>query len=259
MSSELKNYPAADIKLQRLRKAGVTPRSADLTSAAVCLGLTLGVVVAYSGLETELLEYLRKALELKLSSENGDVQIGIMWNYLSRILFLVFLPLLVCVVLVDAYQAKFVFTLRPIYSELGRGFNVAANLLEGLLRRILFAGGDFVKVVAWIAVAALLIWFSLEEFISVVGGSSDTGQQYVLNWDNRESLANGIGVAGNKLLFFVVLAALVFVVFVGVLSRFVAVLNYRREHQMTRSELDAEYREMEGSPEFKAARRDARL
>lgn len=245
MSDDDKNYPASDLKLERLRRQGVIARSSDLSSFAIVLGLVLGCCVLVNGAGEVVVGILR----ICLSGNCAQSPQALMAENVYAMLVvngLVFVLIVGCLVLVDIVQNKGLFTPGAWRFNLGAPFSFSSNISQTkrrfvgvFLKNALFVGG-------WLAVVYMLFIAAFQEIIPSVTmmAASEVGAQH---WQFYQDFAVQVLIASASACFFF-----------AVLSWFIAILQFRREHRMSRTELEQEYREMEPPPELRRARQDVR-
>lgn len=268
MADELGTYPPTDLKLQRLRQQGIIPYTADVLAFAAILGLVLALFLSQRMFH-EVMLYVGKtfspapvgtaapsqiALELKTQGQEA-------FSLLLRLLAVFLLPIFGAVVLVGMVQTRFLFLFSAIVPNFSRWFSADISSLFAFAFRLRRAAFRCLKVGLWIAVAFLALrttmlgvqhgydYYSAADQLLVasknVSGSHFAAKQQLflagLKWFDREF---------HRLL----VVALVFSFLMGAVSRLLSVVLFRRAHQMTRTELEAEYRESEPPADYKNAR-----
>ena len=222
MTNDLKQFPASDLKLEKLRKQGVVPFSLDLLSAAVLFGFFIGAAIFFNFYQVEFLQETEKVFE------SASFSVDLFWKMLFVSLACFLIPIASLVILVGLYQTRFLVTfnaLKPSFS--GSRDKLSSRSLKSILMLI--------KTLAWLILAYLVLryFFSRLE----VGDTINEG----LLW-------------AEHLLAVFLICIVLFALFLGIASRFFTVLSYQREHRMSRAEVEAELRETESSPEVKTAR-----
>lgn len=237
MSSGEKQFPASDLKLQRLREQGIFPRSKDVTTSAIVIGIGLSwVLFAWY----RLLGFSRDAFQAKFLNLSSFV------GTLSDFAF----PVIECVsgvaLLFWLVQTGFFFRPRKFrHDEPFFGRRLFGVAIASLVKAFLCAG-----------VMSLLFWPELR----ALGGEKRVAAEKAvlsaasLSFDEcslssaqpvcpvskalkgrvLSSLGLFTGVAG---------AAIILSFLLGILSRFMAGLSFERAHRMSRGELEAEARE----------------
>ena len=230
--SDERPYPPSDVKLAKLRLAGIVPRSRDVQAFAVCLGAMIGCWL--SG------RYLLEALPARFHVPEGGFDSSELWMLLPTLvkgsaLFIV--PLFVVVAIVGGLQTRFLFQLELFQFSIGRMFRLWNNLISNSKQRLVLSVLSMAKVLGWSWLCVTLGSVLLPGLLS--------------QWDDLPSAWTG----GMREVRIVLFATLGYLFFFAVLSRVVVVLVFRQTHRMSRSELEAEYRETEPSQDIKAARR----
>lgn len=249
---ERKQYPASDLKLQRLREAGTFPRSADVASLGCLTGFGLAILLLWRD-GAGFIHYFSQAFST--AAAPGEIAWGALAQ-LRRASALVLGVVAAVVILFGLFQSRFLFRLGLFRLDFSRIFSLAANLLEPLPRGIALGVLALIKSAAWITVAVLLLIYTLSAVARLFTDGPGGGGVSL-----EATVAHGASelLQGAQQVFWAnFLGALAFLFFLAILSRFLVVLWFRHAHRMTRSELEAEFRETEISPEFKASRREAR-
>ena len=237
-----KSFPASDHKLQRLRDEGRFPASRDLTTAAAVAGLGAGWI---------LLPWSR-ARELCTDGFAGRFGgLASFFRDASGILLPVLCVVATVVLLSWLIQTRFALRFRS-----GRRKNP-----EHSRHRFLRAGLGLAKV----ATVGVATGFLLVSEIRSSGGEARQLFEYRLGSGlgrslelcaaqpsaaqcSAEYLLQG-GLMGAFSITVAVAACCLIVSFLlGILSRFVAGLEFQYEHRMTRAEIEAEARESESPP-----------
>lgn len=273
--SEERPYPPSDQKLAKLRSAGIFARTPELFFFAALGALLLSILYFERIGSRGVLELFedqfrkggvgdgREAAEL-WSGEN-------LHELLAAVVRLTAVPLvisLVAVLLVGLFQSRFLlispgFDLGRIVGNFSawsaqRGMRLRGALLRSAQLLGLLALGYLAALSLMTLLTGALIPEKIPFDSQLVSGETEAiakgiaAQSEVLKTAREQLLVAAAQFRGTAatLLGFAALLALV--------CRFAAVLAYRRQHGMSREELQAELRESEASPEMKGAVRDLR-
>jgi flagellar biosynthesis protein FlhB len=257
MADGIKNYPPSELKLQRLREQGVFPRSAVALAAAV----VLGTFVAFH-LSSRLLSPALK--DFAIRSFNGSVGANELvieaWSVTFLAIVCCLLPMLSITLLLGLLQSRFFFRFSQASIDLSRISQGLSNLgisVSAILSLLLLSS----MAMIYFYIAYSLLMESAQEFFQQllmqghnsgvlglpkrVGGSLSRLQ---------ELIDSGFGLF-NQLW----LISLFFCLILGLSCYLVRWFVFRREQMMSRSELEAEFREQEASPEMSESLRERQL
>jgi flagellar biosynthesis protein FlhB len=279
MAEELRRFPPTALKLEKLRKAGIVPFSEDVMCFAVFLGAGLGAwlcltssIAQVASLPQHLwtIRYDETALAYGLVKKAMAAH----FEQTAQVIFLITLafiiPLVCLLFLIGGLQTRFLFSIEQVSPDFGRFFRFGAWIWQGLFVRLLSGFVRLLKVLCWIIVSVMILGYLITEELpfAPVESAKMLAQEEVASsgaTSKKETTSSRlfIDLAGKVRLgqaqsevgsfWFCVL---VFSFFMGILSRFVTVLRFRQSYRMTRSELEAEYRETEQSSEMKGAQRE---
>ncbi len=253
MSSELKNYPPSEYKLKKLRDQGVMPRSRELMLFAAISGLFCGLVLLRSTATAAMFS------ELSASWRGDSLPAKEAFFAAAKIFFAfswyILIPIGAVVLLIGTYQTGFLFAGNLVRFDLGRVFRFGETL------RLRGAGAlwALLRAAAWTAVTVLILrrileWTAAPEPIRPgvpLSVFSWLGKDSGKTTENFLQSASAVIQEGESRLFGVGLTVLGFSFFLGVISRFAAVMAFRNEHGMSRAEIEAENRELESPPDIK--------
>ncbi|MCB0358049.1 MAG: EscU/YscU/HrcU family type III secretion system export apparatus switch protein [Bdellovibrionales bacterium] len=246
MSSDSKQYPPSDTKLEKLRRDGIVPVSKDCTSAAVAGGVAVGLMLAVGTYGTVLRDWFRSALG---ESSAGDGVATVLRDRLMDVVELsawLFFGVLIVVGISHLVQTRALLAPAALRWNVGTIFRWGGNVADSFRERAGEALGGALQALCWIGVVLLGLLYAFQRLAP--GGKLAPQQE-------RTALAEFLSRAGE--VFFGGLAVGVgYLIFVALLSRFLVVLRFTREHSMTRAEVEAETREHEVRPEIRAARRE---
>jgi len=238
MSDGEKRYPPSDLKLARLRDSGEIPKTNYLVSASVVLGGLLVIFLARGG-ALSVGDQLRHSLTV---TENSETALSALTNTF-QVLFSLLLRsvglIAVLALLAGLIQNRFLFLAGLVRFDGARVFDLGRNLFGDLFSRTTQFFAGLLVGLLWIAAAVALGVATYQ----LIGSGSLFQQTTALN-------------GATKMAIQMLSVAVFFAVFVGVLARVIVGLRFRAKHSMSREELEAEYRELEGSPELKGLRRD---
>ena len=258
MASDLKQFEPSELKLERLRREGVVSTSLDLITFAAIVGLFIGfsICIAQEGTAfRSLASSSFSEVDLVKDDFRGLKNLFTEGSMLIfRCLAWILGTVLVGVLLTGLIQTRFLITAAQIRLDFSRLFLSGGGLVSGFFRRLV--GGSLValKLLAWIVVALLIVYYIYSDELpstKLDGLSLSFAQVEGVNKVISSELEHGRVVLHRAWL-----TALAFSFFVGIGSYFIGLIMFRRRHRMTRAEVEAEYREMETSPEFRSARRD---
>lgn len=240
MAEGEKSFPPSESKLQNLRDAGIYPTSRDFNSMALIFGALLGIAIVSSDIV--------KLAQKGFSSDTLLLEPSILlpqyftigWGLGLKLL----LPIVICRVLSGLLQSRFhlawparvrYFLDEPGWTSVSRRLQVALLSLGkvGLIFFLLFlffghaSEGNFADDITEISRTSRPIVMS-----ELSGLRSRLGERVM------SGLFLGVALAS----------------FFGILSLLVARIQFRRDHGMTRSEIEAESREFDVKPEMREAR-----
>ena len=230
MSSGEKRFPPSELKLERLRSSGIVPRCPHVITAGVVIALPL---VLSSSLEI----FLPDITDLSTKAFSSDTFVR---ADLLNFFWLLFYSSVVAigvvaavVLLVGGIQNRFLFAWSALSVDFTRLFSLGGGSARNRLFSLL---GKVTLVVIWVFVATVVLRYCL-------------GAQRLQVLEFAEQSVTD-ALSGVKNTFFVLAGSLILVsFFVAIVSRILAVWSFRKDHFMTRQELEAEYREAEGNPQ----------
>lgn len=248
MSGEDTPFPPSEQKLRRLRDEGQLPRSEELNLFGAFAGMFLAAgVIAKSG-GPALEELAREGFSTVMLSPAGFAGVT-MKLAIPSIVFIAAGALLL-----QGLQNRFFFRPQLVGFNLGRLFQGWSSVLRVGSRLSMFAGSLALTLI-WSAVGWVLLRTAHERFRDVFArGLAPAGGDQAALTDLAAKLAAELSdVLGIFVqLFATAFAAILGTAFlIGAVSRFVHVLRFRREHGMTRAEVEAENRETELSPDIR--------
>lgn len=282
MSSELKSFPASDLKLQKLRSSGEIPYSVDVSTFSVVLGAFIGLCVLFtSGLEI-VVGFMQEAFVAHTGVEGKDLELveGLAMRIRETLgltlwmFVLVFIPMMGIVLLVGMLQTRFLFLVSLIKLDFGRVFRLQRALVSGMFSRLIAGLVQVGKVLGWVVVSAIILRYVFFQAgfepvlrnVLLFGGDElmppPSIEQGELSGCASPSLypclVEEVEDARGLMIRFWGFA-LAFSFFIAVISWLAVLISFRRAHRMSRSEVEAEYREMEAAPEFRSAHRELNL
>lgn len=256
MASEDKRFPATELKLTRLRQAGVIPLTADCLTFAAYLGMLLGVVslIRVSSAQlTTASEVVFRSTAADEGSANALMDLAAAFG-MSVLAFLV--PLVLAVCIVGALQTKFLLT----FSQLGLNFSRLFQWPAVSVGRSLSGLFYVLRSAAWITVSILCIRYFFDQLQLLPRPAFSYIQDLFQASNNKSGAIAKISqlflVPGMEMLMQTLRTLLLITFFVAVVSYVLTWLKFKREHMMTRGEVESEQREQEQSPEFSQRRRD---
>ena len=248
--SELKQYPASELKLERLRRSGIVAKSLDVSSFAVVVGFIAGSSVLLGRYWPSLLRFAEESFKATQPVSFESFSSEFVWALMSF-----FASFFLVVWIVNWLQVKFLFSPMALVPDFGRVLAFRENLLGGIKERFVVAGIDVVKVISWLFVVWLTFHYAGRLFSEHISGATGV---LVRDQAIRDSTALPYKAVVTALLNRAMLVGIVFVAIIALLSWFSAMLRFSAKQQMTRGEVEAENRELEASPELRQAFRGAR-
>lgn len=242
-SSQDRNLPASQRKLNKARDDGQVARSTDLSHLTV-----LGTgALAIMGLSPVMFEQLKLAMSQQLSFDASAIlQTS---DMLTRLQSMALAGLTGCIVfaaivmtasvLITLLSGGWVLSLKPVMPDFSRLSPLAG--IAGLFTKKKLA--EIVKMtvvtVILIAIAAAFLHSSLESIVALVLQPSVSALRYLMDW-----LTLGMGM----LLFVILVVALIDLPLQGFL--------HRSQLKMSRQEMKDEHKESDGNPQMKGRMRN---
>ena len=291
MSTEAREYPPSEQKLAKLRGAGVFPRTRELFLLSALAGLSFALwrfgAVQGDGLLALFEEQFRRGDLASLGRESGEIwargQLDLVLRWIVRLLWLPLLAVLMLTLVVGLFQSRFLLLSTFLRFDFGRvvsGLTGWGSHFGDRFKRALSAAAQMVAVLALCYLCSLSLVAAFVGGNTLPQGAASGGNQLLpsdipfdgqITKGDTKSIAKGIAVqtrmlslARRQILaakahFMSILFSLVgFAALLAIVCRFASVLAFRREHGMSKSELQAELRESEASPEMRGAVRDLR-
>jgi flagellar biosynthesis protein FlhB len=279
MAEELRRFPPTALKLEKLRKAGIVPFSEDVMCFAVFLGAGLGAWLSLTSSVSQVASLSKRLWTIRY--DEATLAYGLLekavaadFKQTAQVTFVMTLefviPLVCLLFLIGGLQTRFLFSMEQLNLDFGRFFRFGGWIWQGLFVRLLSGFMRLLKVLCWVIVSAMILGYLITEKLpfAPVENAKILAQEETApssNVSKKESAGSRLFVdqAGKVRLNQVQseigsfwFCVLVFSFFMAILARFVTVLRFRQSHRMTRSELEAEYRETEQPSELKAAQRE---
>jgi len=241
-SSQDRNLPASERKLQKAREEGQVARSSDLTHLAV-LGAGAAAMLSLSPL---LFDRLKLALGQQLSFDATAVlQPGVMLERLQNMALagllgsIGFAAIIMTAVVLSAVAAGgWVASLKPVMPDFSRLSPLKG--LSGLFSKKKLA--EVVKMtlvsIILMAIAAVFLKSSIDTIAALVLQPSSAALRHLMDW-----LTTGLGL----LLLVILLVALIDMP----LQNFL----HKSQLKMSRQEMKDEHKESEGNPQMKGRMR----
>ena len=225
-------YPASETKLRKLREQGVMPYSRDWQAIGLALSMLATFFVSSYALDKvrNLFETFAKAsglggAEIEVFEIIAVASGGVLAIYVTILLFF------------GLMQTRGWFSCALICKW------PSGELISGAGTRIAAWFFELFKTLLLLGSMGVVIYYFYKPFFS--GESSLEGK---LSADLLLSEALDYW-RGNLFLFILCIVSIVAIV--GILSWRIGIIMFRQRHKMTRTELEAEYRESELSPEVK--------
>lgn len=240
MAEGEKSFPPSETKLQNLREAGIYPTSRDFNSLALIVGALLGLSLSVP----DLVALAQKGFSSEALVVEPSLLLSRYFAIGSGLGLKLLLPIVICRILSGMLQSRFhiawparsrYYLDEPGWTTMSRRLQVAILSLGkiGLVFFLLFiffghaSEGNFAEDITQISRAS-----------------------HPVAPSDLQGLRNRLGERiGSALFLGVALAS-----FFGILSLMGARIQFRRDHGMTRSEVEAESREFDVKPEMREAR-----
>ncbi len=232
-------------RLRDARKKGQVAKSQDLTSALLLVTAAAILALAGTQIGIQLTNTMRDGL-LRATTLKGDFDqaaaVGLIWSSIQT-MGLVLAPLLIALfaiaLLVSYLQVGPIFSFEPIKPDLKK-LNPAEGFKQKFLKPRPYV--ELVKLIIKMTISAVIIgaviWNNLPDIIRLTSQNVDRSMAFT---------AAIVFEIGWKL-------AVAFVV-LGIADRFLQKFLHLKEMKMTKQEVREEYKETEGNPIFKNARR----
>ena len=230
--------PATPKRLEDARREGRIPRSRDLTAAAVMLTAGIALTLAGNSMGSRLVAMMRGGLSISRERIFDERAMASAFGDLSGTALLAIAPVLL-LTLVAAVGAPLALggwafsgqALAPDFKRL----NPMSGLKRMLSLRSWVELGKALGKFAIVGIAgALVLWHNMD---ALMGLGSEPIQA---------AIGHSISIAGQSLI--ALTAALVFIAAIDVPFQ---LWQYHQEMRMTRTEVQQENKESEGSPEMK--------
>lgn len=235
--------PPTKRRLLEARQQGTVARSRDLVTAGQLLIASLVAFVAGAGFVKSILEFLQRALSQPARLNIAADQIVAEFRQLSDWSAAHVLPFLLvcagCVVFLNLIQIGFLFAPSAIQPSWPRVHPVSG------LRRILSQSSLFGFAVAaakLIVCLTVVSWFLLQQLSSLV----------ILPEFGTADIAERVGKVLLRFAFVLSLAYLVLALFDIIFQKW----RYKQELRMTKEEVRAELKNMDGDPRIQQRRRE---
>lgn len=242
--SGTKQYPPSDTKLEKLRRSGVIPQSRFVDMAGILSGLLIGVVAFRSVGLVEVRGFARESWSQSgLSAELAQNFFSVLGKSAG-----VFLFVYVAIRIVGGIiSTRGLFTFGAVGFNPGRMFAWRQNIVSQKFS--FFSILLYIAVLtAWGVLSWLLGFYFFREF-------SDSGNLNLPGVGSATEAGGMLTFVLENIIGWVLGAAVILGLAAAAIGYFVASLEFRKSHAMTRSELEAEYRETEVSPQMRQARR----
>lgn len=240
--SDDKQYEASEQKLRRAREEGDIPRSTELPSALAYLGLWLGIAYATAWAVPRWLTLAERALGREPWPDGRGKSVMDLARAMASdagLAVLAFAAILALPILGGLIvQRSFTFTPKKLLPDFNR-INPVKNAGHKFGRQGLVSFALSLAKVVLVGAGGWLLYRGLLGWLTSAEAMADT--QWVVGLDMilRRSMLLALGVG---------------IVFAGV-DMLWKYFDYRRRQRMTRQEMQDEYKENEGDPHFKQARR----
>ncbi|WP_374301468.1 flagellar type III secretion system protein FlhB [Paracoccus sp. (in: a-proteobacteria)] len=233
-----KPFEASEQKLRKAREKGDIPRSAELNVAAMYLGTWLAMAVGAGLAVKAWLSMATRALgsEGWMPGTTGAVAMALGQYAGWAVLGLAAVPSLVIVVALIGGRGL-VFAPQKLAPDLNR-----INPMKQAAQKFGKSGlVNFAISLGKVSLVGLGGWFLFRNLLGHLAASPLAGDRWIAD----------LGVLLGRVL---ALALAVSIVFAG-LDMGWQWFDHRRKNRMTRKEMEDEYKDSEGDPHFKAARR----
>ncbi len=286
MRTESKSFPPSELKLKKLRGAGIFPYSKDFVTGVLFLGIlaVFSIFVTRSRPTADAPSAVIGESQLYFSN-HAAASADSLTNFPATLIYycaIVLLPIFLALVIGEGVQSRFFSHLRSYSFGGNRLFLVPENVSRAWLR---FRRGMLETLTILLFCFCLLVFVSQSSWVGALAGDSldprgepgnAIAQPFFAHGEKRErlhSLFQFTQRAKQQLLvtliqpeissaYYFLVSILGFVIvysFIqGCLGRVFVVLRFMRDHSMTREEVEAELRETELSPEAKRSVADVR-
>ncbi|HET6976008.1 MAG TPA: flagellar biosynthesis protein FlhB [Pyrinomonadaceae bacterium] len=232
-------------RLRDARKKGQVAKSQDLTSSLLLV--TAAAILALVGTQIglQLTNAMRDGLT-RATTWKGDFDqaaaVGLFWSSIQT-MAMVLAPLLIALfviaLLVSYLQVGPIFSFEPLKPDLKK-LNPAEGFKQKFLKPRPYI--ELVKMIVKMAIAAVVI--------------------FAVIWDNKADIirltsqnVNRAAAFASSIIFQIAWKVAIAFVIIGVADRFLQKFLHLKEMRMSKQEVREEYKETEGNPLFKSARR----
>jgi flagellar biosynthetic protein FlhB len=244
-----KTEKPTDKRLREARRKGQVARSQDLSSAVLLV--TAVTVFALAGVQSWrlLANFMRDGIT-SAAAFKGDVQqelaIGALWSGLQTMAWTLtplFAALFIVALLVGFFQVGPVFSFQTVKPDLNK-----LNPAEGFKQKFLKARPylELVKTVLKMSIAATVIaaviWSSRADILRLSSQNASQSASFV-----------------SMMIFQIGWKVAIAFLLIGIGDRFLQKFLHLKEMKMTKQEVREEYKETEGNPLIKSARRRIHL
>jgi flagellar biosynthesis protein FlhB len=240
-----KTEQPTDKRLRDARRKGQVAKSQDLTAALLLITAAAAMALVGSQVALQLSEAMRGGL-VRATTFKGDlnqtVAVGALWSGVSTMAWAL-APLLTALfaiaLLVSYLQVGPIFSFEPVKPDLKK-LNPAEGFKQKFLkpRPYLELAKTVLKMTIAAVVIVAVIWDSKADIIRLT-------TQNVLH----------VAMFASTIVFQIVLKVAVAFLMLGIADRFLQRFLHLKELKMSKQEVKEEYKETEGNPLFKSARR----
>lgn len=265
--SEIKRFPPSDAKLERLRHEGIVPFSFLLQSGALILAFLLWIYLFFLKARPDLLNAWQESF-VQAGRAAPEAMLKNWSNVVVSELEMFFAVLVVFTLVVGMYQTRALFLLSAFGCDFGRFFRrwkmyLSSFALQRILPAVILVG--IIAVLAFCILTFFLASLSRdaaimqERLLPFTAQTRNSSLSTLLTFQQevydqfRRLLVQILQLVTERFEILILLVGL-FSLIVGILGRINAVLSFRHEQQMTRSEVEAEQREEESGTLVKERR-----
>ncbi len=240
--SEEKTEEPTDKRLRDARERGEVTKSTDLTGAIV-LACVIGTIILSQSFLENSFRAIMNALFLFVPTAHTFSDLSTASNYIGAIGLQVIFLFAACScaagILALLPQVGFGFTLTPIIPKMD-----ALNPASGLQRMFsMRALTDFLRTLIKAAIIIVVMWKTIEHLLPLIGSAIEHPLDAIIQ------------VAWAALLKLFIIATVLFFI-IGAIDYKFQVWMFMRQHRMSHTEIKQEYKESEGDPHVKGARKE---
>src|SRR3989338_6709159 len=241
-SSQEKTEDATPKRLREARKKGQTAKSRDLNTVVILIAAFVMVGVSFNSLGDQIRSLLEGAIAMVQRKDFQIEELLQFGNVVANKYFVMILPYLGVVagvaLLVGFFQVGPIFSFEPVKFQSKR-LNVVENVKNmAKVTTLVELFKNILKITVIFYIAYWVVKDHLREVVMTV----------------TTDLPQSVQVAGVLTTSFIVLIFVIFIA-VAILDVMVQRWNYKKQLRMTKEEVKREYKQDEGDPLIRSARR----